>query len=165
MKRFPLGILILAAVLAGFLPSAAEAQEEIPPPTRPPRRVNTEDLVSRREVFNYPRYERRNPFAPLLIGNEAGPRFEEIELMMIIFSADPGRSVALFGPKGGVVGLEGFAAQEAAALNHRVRRGDRLGNVRILEIQRTRVVVEIEEFGLTEQRIMELRRPGEGGLS
>ena len=166
MTRFPLGILILAAVFGGFVPSAAEAQEETPPPTRPPRRVNTENLVSEREVFNYPRYQRRNPFTPLLIGDEAGPRFEEIELAMIIFvAADPTGSVALFGPKGGVAGLEGIAAQEAAALNYRVRRGTRLGNVRILEIQRTRVVVEVEEFGLTEQRIMELRRPGEGGLS
>ena len=165
MTRFPLGILILAAVSWGFLPSAAQAQEETPPPTRAPRRVSTENLVSEREVFYYPRYERRNPFAPLLIGDEAGPRFEEVQLMMIIFSADPSRSVALFGPKGGVEGLTGIAAQEAAALNYRVRRGDRMGNVRILEIQRTRVVVEVQEFGLTEQRIMELRRPGEGGLS
>jgi hypothetical protein len=165
MKRFLLGILILAAAVGGLLPSAAGAQEETPPPNRPPRRVSTDNLVSEREVFYYPRYERRNPFKPLLIGDEAGPRFEEIELRMIIFSQDPRRSVALFGPKGGVAGLEGTAAQEAARLSHRVRRGDRLGNVRILEIQRTRVVVEVEEFGLTEQRIMELRRPGEGGLS
>ena len=31
------------------------------------------------------------------------------------------------------------------------------------EIHETRVVVEVEEFGLTEQRIMELQRPGQGG--
>jgi hypothetical protein len=121
--------------------------------------------VSKREVFFYPTYERRNPFAPLLMGDDAGPRFEEIELKMIIFDQDPARSVALFGLKGGVEDLQGNAAREAVALNYRVRRGDRLGNLRILEIQRTRVVVEVEEFGLREQRIMELRRPGEGGLS
>jgi hypothetical protein len=166
MTRFPLGILILAVAIGGGLPSTAGAQEEeTPPPTRPQRRVNTQNLVSEREVFYYPRYERRNPFAPLLMGDEAGPRFEEIELMMIIFSEDPNRSVVLFGPKGGVAGLQGTAAREASKLSYRVRRGDRLGNVRILEIQRTRVVVEVEEFGLTEQRIMELRRPGEGGQS
>jgi hypothetical protein len=147
------------------MPSGVEAQEDTLPPTRPPRRVNAENLVSEREVFFYPTYERRNPFAPLLMGDEAGPRFEEIELRMIIFSQDPARSVALFGAKGGVEGLQGTAAREAVAQNYRVRRGTRLGNIRILEIQRTRVVVEVEEFGLREQRIMELRRPGEGGLS
>jgi hypothetical protein len=166
MKRISLGIFVLAAVLGGMNPSSAAAQDETLPEARTaPRRVTTANLVSEREVFNYPRYQRRNPFSPLLIGDEAGPRFEEIELMMVIFSADPSRSVAMFGPKGGVTNLEGAAAQAAAALNYRVRRGDRMGNVRILEIQRTRVVVEVEEFGLTEQRIMELRRPGEGGLS
>jgi hypothetical protein len=164
MTRFSRVVLILAVVFGGLLPPAAQAQET-PPPIRPPLRVNPENLVSEREVFYYPRYERRNPFAPLLIGDEAGPRFEEIQLMGIVFSSDPALSVALFGPKGGVTGLLGMAAQEAASLTYRVRRGDRMGNVRILEIQRTRVVVEVEEFGLTEQRIMEVRRIGEGGLS
>ena len=50
-------------------------------------------------------------------------------------------------------------------MTYRVRRGDRLGNIRILQIQGTRVVVEVEEFGMREQRIMELQRPGQGGLS
>ncbi|MBT8395354.1 MAG: hypothetical protein KJN92_00250, partial [Gemmatimonadetes bacterium] len=116
------------------------------------------DLVFEREAFFYPRYERRNPFLPLTAGDEFGPRFEEIELTGIIFSMDPRRSVAMFGVR---------AVPEAdvpGARSYRVRRGDTLGNVRILEIQETRVVVLVEEFGMTEQRILELKRPGQGGL-
>ena len=129
-----------------------------PPPVAPPQIQDSVDLVFEREAFVYPLYERRNPFAPLLRGNESGPRIEEIKLIGIIYSSNPDLSVASFGPKSGQGG-EGSGLQ-----SYRVRRGDTLGNVRILEIQETRVVVQIEEFGMTEQRIIELQRPGQGGL-
>jgi hypothetical protein len=116
------------------------------------------DLVFEREVFVYPRYERRDPFLPLLDDDQTGPRIEEIELKGIVFSSDPDLSVATFGLRSGQ-GEGGVSRQ-----SFRVRRGEVLGNVRILEIQQTRVVVQIEEFGLTEQRVLELQRPGQGGL-
>jgi len=144
-----LGLLVFSAPPLG-------AQEN-PPPVPPPQPPDSVDLVFEREVFFYPRYERRNPFAPLLSGDESGPRFEEIQLIGIIYSSNPDLSVASFGPR---PGQEGGAAVQS----YRVRRGDTLGNVRILEIQQKRVVVQVEEFGMTEQRIMELKRPGQGGL-
>jgi hypothetical protein len=154
MRRAMQGTVILMGFLGALLPAAAPAQQRPPPP--PP---DTADLVFEREVFFYPQYERRNPFVRLFSGAEGGPRFEEIRLIGVIFSPDPDRSVALFGPRSG----EGEAAQQTARRTYRARRGERLGNVRILEIQQTRVVVEVEEFGLTEQHIMELQRPGQGG--
>jgi len=153
MKRFLMGWILLI-LFAGLFPGAAPGQQR-PPPQRP----DTADLVFEREVFFYPQYERRNPFVPLLDGAEGGPRFEEIRLLAVIYSSNPDLSVALFGPRAG----EGEAEQQAARRTYRARRGERLGNVRILEIQQTRVVVEVEEFGLTEQHIMELQRPGQGG--
>ena len=129
------------------------------PPTSPPQQVpDSVDLVFEREIFVYPRYERRNPFTPLIAGDRAGPRFEELQLIGVVLSTNPENSIAVFGPsvRAGV--------REGAGRSYRVRRGDTLGNIRILEIQQTRVVVEVEEFGLTEQRIMELRRPGQGGI-
>lgn len=153
MNRFLMGW-ILVMLFAGLFPGAALGQQR-PPPQRP----DTADLVFEREVFFYPQYERRNPFVPLLDGAEGGPRFEEIRLLAVIYSSNPDLSVALFGPRAG----EGEAEQQAARQTYRARRGERLGNVRILEIQQTRVVVEVEEFGLTEQHIMELQRPGQGG--
>jgi hypothetical protein len=148
-------VLCISAVFTGLL----MAQETTPP--LPPERPDSLDLVFEREAFLYPRYERRNPFLPLTAGDEAGPRFEELLLTGIIFSTDSNRSVAMFGHRA----AQGAQGEEGAGLaSYRVRRGDTLGNVRILEIQQTRVVVRVDEFGLTEQRIMELQRPGQGGL-
>jgi hypothetical protein len=151
MRRFLSGLVLVGALAA--LPVSVRGQQQPPPPP------DTTDLVFEREVFFYPQYERRNPFKSLLAGTEDGPRFEEIRLIGVIFSPDPERSVALFGPRAG----QGEAAQQSARRTYRARRGEQLGNVRILEIHQTHVVVEVEEFGLTEQHIMELQRPGQGG--
>lgn len=118
------------------------------------------DLIFEREVFIYPQYERRNPFTPLVSDDESGPRIEEIQLIAVLYSPDnPAASVATFGRRG-VQSGEGAGAQ-----TYRVKRGDVLGNIRILDIQMRQVVVEIEEFGMTERRTMELHRPGQGGIS
>jgi hypothetical protein len=52
------------------------------------------------------------------------------------------------------------AATEGDAYNAKV--GQRIGNTIIREIQRDRVIVDVEEFGLTERRTMLFvsRRPG-----
>ena len=41
--------------------------------------------------------------------------------------------------------------------------GQSIGNVRVIEIRREQVVVEVEEFGLTEQKIMQLETRRLGG--
>jgi len=152
MKRMVMG-LILLTVLGGLLPAVLVAQQ-------PPRPDSTA-LVFDREVFGYPTFERRNPFVRVVSGSEGGPRYEELQLIGVIFSPNPAVSVAVFGPRG--AGPEAAGGGQQAGRTFRARLGDQLGNVRILEIQLTRVVVEVEEFGLTEQRIMELQRTGEGG--
>jgi hypothetical protein len=151
------GLLLSLALI--LLPAGLGAQEtqQVPPP--PP---DSTELVFQREVFAYPVYERRNPFQPLVGTEGGGPRYEDLVLRGIVYSPDPSRSVALFGVRTGMAaGGEG----EATAQSYRVRRGDVLGNVQILEIQQTRVVVEVTEFGLTERQVMELQRLGQGGSS
>ncbi len=146
---------VVAALLVGvFLTgaSALEAQSQDRPPPRPD--TTEAELVFEREVYSYPTYGRRNPFQPLTSGDASGPRFEELRLLGVIFSDNAATSVALLGID--VVG-------GTAGRTYRVRRGDRLGNTRILSIQRDRVLVEVEEFGLTEQRQLQVRRPREGG--
>ena len=133
--------------------------QETPPQTPPASRPDSVALVFEREVFFYPQYQRRNPFLPLISGDEVGPRYEGLQLLGVIYSSSPGRSVALLGPRADQT------SDPSAMKTYRVRSGDHLGNIRILQIQETRVVVEIEEFGMREQRIMELQRPGQGGLS
>lgn len=120
-------------------------------------------LVFEREVFAYPEFARRNPFRPLVSDDDSGPRFEELRLLGVVLSPNPDVSVALIG-----VGTDSFTPEAAGGDQYqtfRVRRGMVLGNTRILEIQRMRVIVEVEEFGLTEQRELELQRPNEGGQS
>ncbi len=147
---------ILVGVLAAFavllLPGTARAQE---PPRAGP---DTTELVFEREVFVYPEFRQRDPFVPLVSSETGGPRYEELQLLGIIYSSNPDMSVALFGLRSG-------NPQEGSRRAFRARRGQQLGNVRILEIQRDRVIVEVVEFGLTEQRVMELQRTRQGGLS
>lgn len=145
-------------VLCGWLMAApAEAQDAPPPP--PP---DTAELVFEREVFVYPRYNRRNPFSPLIDLEDTGPRFEELTLEGIVYSQNPNLSVALFTAT--VVAITAGGQQVPAEETYRLRRGQVVGNVRVIEIQPTRVIVDVDEFGVVEQRVFELQR-GSGGNS
>jgi hypothetical protein len=149
----------LFAVLAlTVLPIAAGAQEpEPPPPPGPPVDV---ELASFREVFQYPTFTRRNPFLPLAAGGEL--RYEQLSLIGIVYSTDPSASVAVLSTGGVTVNDDGtIAAVEGDAYNAKV--GQRIGNTTIREIQRDRVVVDVEEFGLTERRTMVFTSRRQGG--
>jgi hypothetical protein len=146
----PLALFLLAAPLSGQQPPPDSAAG--PPPAT--------ELVFEREVFAYPTFERRNPFRPLVGASGAGPRFEQIRLRGIIWSADPRRSVALFG-----MGDAPAAQPDTTGLptTRRLRAGESWGNMRVNEIQRDRVVVSVEEFGLSETKVLELTRRRGGG--
>jgi len=144
------GCLMLAGVAWA---STGSAQEAAPPP------AEAAELVFDREIFLYPRYNRRNPFSPLVNLADSGPRFEEMSLLGIVFSDNPQLSVALFNGAA-LTTTEGAAIQQT----YRLRRGEVIGNVRVIEIQPTRVIVDVDEFGVIEQRVLELQR-GSGGNS
>lgn len=146
MRRRTYALIPVALALAGAVPASAQQ----------PGQEGEVELVFEREIFTYPAYERANPFAPL-VGDASGPRFEDLRLLGIIHSPDPDRSVVLFGAGGG--------GNQQSGRTFRVRRGDVLGNTRIVEVQPTRVIVEVEEFGVTEQHVMELRKRVEGASS
>ena len=143
--------LVLYAGLILAAPLAAQ-QEPAAPPQEPA------GLVFEREMFAYPTFERRSPFRSLVGDTDVGPRFEQVRLRGVIWSTDPARSVALFSEGGGT-------GQQGAGLRmRRLRRGQSWGNMRVVEIQQDLVVVDVNEFGLTERRVLELtRRRGEGG--
>jgi hypothetical protein len=149
----------VAGLCLALLPIAASAQEPAPagPPPGPP--VEPE-LVFEREVFQYPAFTRRNPFVALE-GAGGEIRFERLSLVGIIYSQDPSASVAILSTGGVTVADDGTVAPVAGdAYNAKV--GQRIGNTTIREIQRDRVMVDVEEFGLTERRTMVFisRRPG-----
>ena len=127
-------------------PLGLAAQE--PPPAPPARPVEVE-LAAYREVFSYPTFARRNPFLPLEAGGEL--RFEQLSLIGVIYSPDPTASVAILSTGGVTLAEDGtMSAVEGDAYNAKV--GQRIGNTTIREIQRDRVIVDVEEFGLTERR-------------
>ncbi|TVP58651.1 MAG: hypothetical protein EA351_03295 [Gemmatimonadales bacterium] len=147
MRTVLAGVIVLVLALA--VPGAVEAQQggQDPPPP-PPEAGDTVQLVFEREVFTYPTFQRRNPFAPLT-GDESGPRFEQLRLMAVLLSATPGQSIAMLGSGSG-----------DGARSYRVRQGDVLGNMRIMRIDARQIVVEVDEFGIRETRTLALQRPG-----
>ena len=158
-KTIPMAI---AALVIIGMPAAAAGQD------RPVVQIaDSTDLVFEREVFAYPNYSRRNPFIPLVDDDASGPRFEELALLGVVHHSNPLYSVVLFGvgsvanagaASGGGGGGGGFET-------HRLRRGDIIGNTRIVNISVDQVVVEVEEFGMTERHVLELPRADQGGPS
>jgi hypothetical protein len=171
----------IASAFALALLAGTAAAQEAQPPAQPPAQAGPPEteLVFEREVYQYPSFARRNPFRPL-IGDEGGPRYEDIALRGVIISDDPRESVAL-------LGLRQRAEQQAAAqaqrqlqaqqqgtapidtivvreVTQRLRVGDSWGNVRVVQILRDHVIVNVEEFGLTEQRILRMPTRVQGGL-
>jgi Tfp pilus assembly protein PilP len=146
-------ILILATLclMAPAIAADASAQQARPgaqqpqgePQTRPAAEVT---LVYEREVFTYSAAGRRDPFRPLTDDDEMGPRFEQLALRGIIYATGRGQSIALLGDGGGRV--------------YRVREGDVVGNARVVEIGRNRVVLAVETFGTIRREMLELQRRG-----
>ncbi|HEX7052126.1 MAG TPA: hypothetical protein VF188_18100 [Longimicrobiales bacterium] len=135
------------AVLAGLIllgaavPAAAQKQ-----PPRPAQQAKSEEepqLKFEREFFSYPTTQRRDPFRSLAKRTGLGPRFEELVLKGIIYSEEA-PSVALLADGAGHI--------------YRVRRGDRVGNARVLEIRELRVLFAVEDFGVIHQDQLELKR-------
>lgn len=137
---------LVTLALAGAA-SGVSAQDQAQPPQTPQdqEQVNT---VYEREVFMYRAAGRRDPFQPLT-SEAVGPRFEDLALGGIIFSPDPGRSVAML---------------RAGSRLFRARVGDQIGNVRVVEIGPLRVVFAVNDFGQVRQEVLELKRQeGAGG--
>ena len=154
-------VLALGGIL--MLPATGTAQAPTGPAAAPEReRPDSVQLRAEREVFEYPAFQRRNPFKALT-GDEGGPRFEQMKLTGIIHSAEAGRSVATLTAGGGSQMTESGTRQGTRGRSSRLRVGERWGNVRIVAIRPDRILVDVEEFGLAERREMLLPTRGQGG--
>lgn len=165
MRTFALaGLLALAlpAFAAGQdAPPANQDQQAAPPGAAADTSVV--ELVLRREVFSYPTFARRNPFAPLTSA-EAGPRFDQMRLSGIVYyENDPARSIAVIAADAGVGRASAAPAEGGRGLVERLRTGERWGNVRIVRIEESMVVVDVNNFGIVERREMRLQSRGQGG--
>jgi hypothetical protein len=149
-------------LLAGalLLPAAAYAQE---PPANPPAQQQPTELVFEREIFSYPTVQRRNPFRPLSGGNQGGPRFEGLRVVGIIYSDDPSESVAVLGLSTVEYSEDASTVTVQPGQSWYLKVGQSVGNIRVVEIHREQVVVEVADFGITEQKIMQLQTRRLGG--
>jgi hypothetical protein len=99
----------------------------------------------RREVFRYAGGA-RDPFQSLITSRGVGPLLSDLRLVSIAYDARYGNSVAVI-----------RAAHDARPL--RLRRGDTIGQMRVIQIRQYEVVFQIEEFGFERQEVLSLRRP------
>lgn len=143
-----LGLVLAAGCLT--LPTAVVAQE---PPAQEEAPAPETELVFEREVFEYPSFPRSNPFLPLSASDQGGPRYEQLSLTGIIWDPDPTFSVAVLSTGQVNVAADGTITLAPGDTFHG-KVGQRVGNTTIREIQRDRVVVDVEEFGLTDRRTM-----------
>lgn len=149
---FALAVILLAPMPAEARQDAASGQN---PRQSAAARPDSAALVFEREVFNYPTFARRNPFQPLSAMSASGPDFESLRLNGVTYSEDPALSVASLGvgtPTASGSGSGGFQG-------YRVRVGQTIGNATVLAIQRMHVVFSVEEFGVREQRTLEVMKP------
>lgn len=157
-SRFTWGSAASLALVALVVPVAIHAQEPAPAggaQEGPPPAEQTE-LVFEREVFQYPSFTRRNPFIPLDT-ETSGPRFEQLSLIGVMYSATaPETSVAVLST-GGVTFAEDGTMSAVEGEAYYLKVGQRLGNVTVVEIQPERVVVDVEEFGLMDRRTLEIQ--------
>jgi len=92
----------------------------------------------------------RDPFESLVQTNRVGPMIEDLRVVSIAYDARYGNSVAVI-----------RAARDTKPI--RVRRGDSIGNMRVIQIRQYEVVFQIEEFGFERQQV--LVAPTTGGLA
>ncbi len=154
---------VLMGALLALLPAATAAQNQPQGNAAAPQNgpQPEPELVFEREVFQYPTFSRRNPFVPLE-GAGGEVRFEQLSLIGIMYSDDPSASVAVLSTGGYTISDDGtLSPVEGDAFNAKV--GQRIGNTTIRQIQRDRVVVDVEEFGLTDRRTMFFLSRRQGG--
>ncbi|HET9985554.1 MAG TPA: hypothetical protein VFQ38_18275 [Longimicrobiales bacterium] len=140
-RSLALALLLLAGGAAG-----AAAQKPAPKKALPHKEPK---LVFDREVFSYPGEGRRDPYTSIVGQADNGPLFENLSLRGIIYAPATGQSLVLL-------------ADTTAKKVYRARRGDVLGNARLLDVSQTRVIFSVDNFGVVRQETLELKRNPEG---
>lgn len=144
------GFVVLFTALAGFGGLAVPAQQDTARADTAQARqgaATTDEAVYRRERFVYPLDGRRNPFLSLLQQDDAGPQFDNLDLMGVIYAGSLGSIATL--------------VDRATDKRYRVRRGEILGNARVVEIRPDAVVFQVTELGLTRSETLRVRKEQE----
>lgn len=135
MIRLILAVALAAAFQAG--PSEVAAQTGPPP-------------IYEREVFTYLALDRRDPFQPLHLDTQAGPRFGDLTLAGVLYNPQLG-SVAIL-------------TDRSTGRRYRARERDTIGAARVVRIRMGEVDFVITSFGVSRQETLRARRErGSGG--
>lgn len=127
-------MLLAMCACAALAPKGVQAQE-----------VDA-DLLYEREVFEYPRAGRPDPFRSLLGDAELGVRVEDLTLRGVVYHSDPSQSVAVL-------------TQAGSDRRIRARVGERVGSIRIVAIQPDQVDIVVEELGVARRETLRIVRP------
>lgn len=141
-------LILLASILnlAATQASVSSARKSASAPATVSAAVQ-DNVIYRRERFVYPTDNRRNPFLSLLTIEDAGPQFEDLDLVGIIF--------------GGSMGSVATLIDRATDKRYRVRLGDAIGNANVIEIQADAVVFTVTSFGVTRSETLRIRKEEE----
>ena len=156
------GSLLAAVAFAGA--AVAVAAQNPPGQQQAPGPAADTELVFEREVFEYPSFPRRNPFAPLVGPGGGGPRFEQLSLIGIMYSPDPAGSVAVLSTGGVQVNEDGTMSPVDGEAYY-LKVGESIGNTTIVEIRRDAVIVDVEVFDSVERETMNFVSRRQGGSS
>ncbi len=143
MTKIAAAFLIALVTLSSPAPKPAGSQDEEQTPQAGQQAAPTE-LIYRREKFVYPTDNRRNPFVSLLTLDDAGPQFEDLDLVGVIF--------------GGSAGSVATLIDRATDKRYRIRRGDSVGNASVVEIRPDAVVFRVTQFGVTRSETLGIRK-------
>jgi hypothetical protein len=128
-------------------PAGTPAAQPAARPAAPPARTDTAGrIVFTREVYNYPRDGRRDPFASLIRTGDIRPIFSDLIITGITYDPTGRNSVAL---------LKDVSTDEI----YRARVGSVFGRLRITAIRQREISVAIDEFGFTRQEVLSINVP------
>ncbi len=109
------------------------------------QRGGRSEISLSREVFDYEKSGRRDPFLSLIASGELRPMINDLKLVTVVY--DPrGRSVAI---------LRDISTKE----QYRVKVGQTLGRMRVGSIQPKSVTFTLDEFGFSRQEVLALGDP------
>lgn len=110
------------------------------------RRVQQADEAPlvQREYFEYERAGRRDPFKQLEAGSELGPRFEDLEVAGIIYSAQAGSVVVL--------------VDRVTQRRYRVWEGDVIGGATLETVTPDDATFTVTVFGVSRQETLRVKR-------
>lgn len=148
-------VLLRSGLLAFLVAVPAAAQQ---PAAKPARALSRDTSLAgidttggkvqySREVFHYTGGS-RDPFQTLIASSAVRPTIDDLRLVSVIFDPRYGRSVAV-------------VRETPGDKIHRLRRGDTVGRLRVLQIRQYEVVFQIEEFGFERQVVLALQRQAE----